>query len=226
MKWTNAIKGTFKGMGESISRFPMTVLFLVAIAGLNTLVIENTDFDFTRLIFTFVIGAMLSAVGQMVYERFELKETIRYGLFGGAGILTLLYYFIIGPQHDLDMVISIKTGVALFALFIAFIWIPTIHNEGVPFHRSFLAIVKAFFTTLLFSLVLAGGISAIFSATTYLLFEMDYDFLAHLMNVIAALFAPIFFLSMTPLCCTSTYHVYSLHSYSPFLSNDKILIGR
>lgn len=199
MKWTNAIKGKFKGMGESISRFPMTVLFLVAIAGLNALVIENTDFDFTRLIFTFVIGAMLSTVGQMVYERFELKETLRYGLFGGAGVLTLLYFFMIGPQHDLNMVISIKTGVALFALFIAFIWIPTIDNEAVPFHRSFLAIVKAFFTTLLFSLVLAGGISAIFSATTYLLFEINYDFLAHLMNIVASLFAPIFFLSMTPL---------------------------
>lgn len=198
MKWTNAIKGTFKGMGESISRFPMTGLFLVAIAGLNALMIENTDFDFTRLIFTFMIGAMLSTVGQMVYERFELKEILRYGLFGGAGVLTLLYYLIIGSQYDFNMIISTKTGVALFALFIAFIWIPTINHEAVPFHRSFLAIVKAFFTTLLFSLVLAGGISAIFSATTYLLFDIDYDFLAHLMNIVASLFAPVFFLSLTP----------------------------
>lgn len=199
MKWTNAIRGTFKGMGESISRFPMTVLFLVAIAGLNVLTIEDTDSDFTRLIFTFMIGAMLSIIGQMVYERFNLKETLRYGFFGGAGVLTLLYYFIIGPQHDFNMEISIKTSITLFALFIAFIWIPTINNEAVPFHRSFLAIVKAFFTTLLFSLVLAGGITAIFSATTYLLFEMDYDILTHLMNIVVSLFAPIFFLSLTPL---------------------------
>lgn len=198
MKWTNAIRGTFKGMGESISRFPMTVLFLVAIAGLNALMIEDTDLDFTRLIFTFMIGAMLSIIAQMVYERFDLKETLRYGFFGGAGVLTLLYYFSIGPQHDFNMIISIKTGIALFALFIAFIWIPTIENEAVPFHRSFLAIVKAFFTTLLFSLVLAGGITAIFSATTYLLFDMDYDILGHLMNIVVSLFAPIFFLSMTP----------------------------
>lgn len=198
MKWTNAIRGTFKGMGESISRFPMTVLFLVAIAGLNALMIEDTDLDFTRLIFTFMIGAMLSIIAQMVYERFDLKETLRYGFFGGAGVLTLLYYFSIGPQHDFNMIISIKTGIALFALFIAFIWIPTIENEAVPFHRSFLAIVKAFFTTLLFSLVLAGGITAIFSATTYLLFDMDYDILGHLMNIVVSLFAPIFFLSMMP----------------------------
>ena len=199
MKWTNAIKETFKGMGESISRFPITSLFLVAIAGLNALTIENTDLDFTRLIFTFVIGALLGVIGQMLYERFELKETLRYGLFGGVAILTLLYYFVIGPQHDFNVIISIKTGVAIFALLIAFIWIPTINNEEVPFHRSFLAIIKAFFTTLLFSLVLAGGIAAIFSATNYLLFGMDFAILAHLMNIVASLFAPLFFLSLTPL---------------------------
>lgn len=198
MKWTNAIKDTFKGMGESISRFPMTALFLVAIAGLNALMIETVESDYTRLIFTFVVGAMLSTVGQMIYERFDLKETIRYGLFGGAGALTLLYYFIIGQQHDFNLVILTKTGVALFALFIAFIWIPSINNEDVPFHRSFLAIIKAFFTTLLFTLVLAGGISAIFSATNYLLFNIDYTILAHLMNVLISLFAPLFFLSLTP----------------------------
>lgn len=199
MKWTNAIKGTFKGMGQSISRFPLTSLFLVAIAGLNAMTIEQTDSDFTRLIFTFVIGAMLGVVGQMLYERFGKNETLRYGLFGGAAILTLLYYFIIGPQHDFNLVLSIKTFVAMFALGIAFIWIPTIKNEQVPFHRSFLAILKAFFTTFLFTLVLAGGISAIFSATDYLLFDMDYDILSHLMNIVVSLFAPIYFLSLTPI---------------------------
>jgi hypothetical protein len=59
--------------------------------------------------------------------------------------------------------------------------------------------MKAFFTTVLFSAVLTAGISAIFYATDYLLFNIDFKILTHLMNLVASLFAPIYFLSMTPL---------------------------
>ena len=198
MKWTENLKNTYKGMGYSVSRFPITVLFLVAIAILNAFMIERSDFDFTRLIFTFMLGGVLGVVAEMVYERFELTEMMRYALFGGTIGLTLLYYLLIGPQAELNLPISIKTMVSLFALFIAFIWIPTIDNVSVTFHRNFLAVFKALFTTLLFSLVLAGGISAIFSAINLLLFQVDFTILGHLMNVIATLFAPIYFLSMIP----------------------------
>ena len=118
---------------------------------------------------------------------------------GGAVLLTIGYYFAVGPQTQYNIAISVKTGVALFALMIAFIWIPSIKSVKVPFHRSFLSAMKAFFTTVLFSAVLTGGISAIFYATDYLLFNIDFKILSHLMNIVASLFAPIYFLSMTPL---------------------------
>lgn len=47
--------------------------------------------------------------------------------------------------------------------------------------------------------MLAAGISAIFYATDYLLFNIDYKMLTHLLNIVGPLFAPIYFLSMTPL---------------------------
>lgn len=149
MKWTDSIKNAFKGMGYSIGRFPLTVLFLIVVAVLNALMIENTEFDFTRFIFTFVVGAMFSIVGQMIYERFYVKPAMRYLIMGGVALLTFIYYFIVGPQVDFNLEITTKTFVTIFALLIAFIWIPTINNEEVSFHRSFLSTFKAFFTALL-----------------------------------------------------------------------------
>lgn len=198
MKWIATLKNAFTGMGESIYRFPLTVGYLLAVAILNALMIENTEMDFTRLIYTFLVGAMLSVVGQMLYERFFEKSTARYSFMGVALILTLGYYFAVGPQYEFDIAITTKTFVAVFALLIAFIWIPSIAKEEVSFHQSFLSTVKAFFTSFIFTLVLASGVGAIYSATNYLLFDVDQNVLEHILNVIIALFTPIYFLSMTP----------------------------
>ena len=199
MKFKDAFWKAYKGMGRSISRYPLTVLFLIAVAVLNSFMIENPREDYARYLFTFLVGAMLSIVGQMVYERFFTQLNARYLLMGGAVLLTTGYYFAVGPQTQYNIAINVKTGVALFALMIAFIWVPSIKNVKVPFHRSFLSAMKAFFTTVLFSAVLTAGISAIFYATDYLLFNIDFKILTHLMNLVASLFAPIYFLSMTPL---------------------------
>lgn len=199
MKFKDAFWKAYKGMGRSISRYPLTVVFLIAVAVLNSFMIENPREDYARYLFTFLVGAMLSIVGQMVYERFFTQLNARYLLMGGAVLLTTGYYFAVGPQTQYNIAISVKTGVALFALMIAFIWIPSIKSVKVPFHRSFLSALKAFFTTVLFSAVLAAGISAIFYATDYLLFNVDYKILTHLLNIVGSLFAPIYFLSMTPL---------------------------
>ena len=199
MKFKESLWKAYKGMGRSISRYPLTVLFLIAVAVLNSFMIENPREDYARYLFTFLVGAMLSIVGQMIYERFFTQLNARYLLMGGAVLLATGYYFAVGPQTLYNIAKKKKTGVALFALMIAFIWIPSIKSVKAPFHRSFLSALKAFFTTILFSGVLAAGISAIFYATDYLLFNIDYKMLTHLLNIVGSLFAPIYFLSMTPL---------------------------
>lgn len=198
MRVKEMFENVFKGMGNSITRYPLTVLFLIGVAVLNGMMIERVNDNYTRQMLTLVVGGMLSVVGQTLYERFSTNKSMRYGLMGVAVVLTIAYYFAVGPQLQYDQNVIIKTSVALFSLVIAFIWIPSIKNEFVSFHRSFLSVVKAFFTSLLFSIVLSLGFSAIFSATDYLLFDVDYDILSHVLNIVASLFAPIYFLSMTP----------------------------
>ena len=198
MNLKETFRNIYKGMGHSIGRFPLTVLFLLGIAILNSLMIENYTNDYTRLIFTLAVGAMLGIVGQMLYECFFTDNKERLIAMGGAALLTLGYYFIAGPEKMYNLPIIVKTSVVIFSLFIAFIWVPTIKNEEVPFHRSFLSAFKAFFTALVFSLVLALGISAIITAVNVLLFNVDSELYMHVMNIIGVLFAPIYFLSMTP----------------------------
>lgn len=198
MRWGEIFKSKFKGMVDSVNRFPLTVLFLIAVTILNALMIENRQMDFTRFIYSFLVGAMLSVVAQMLYERFYLEKKVRSGLMVGSLLITIGYYFAVGPQYDLDIAISIKTFVALFALLMGFIWIPTVNSQSVSFHRNFLVTLKSFFVTLLFSVVLAAGIGAIYSATDYLLFDVNPDVLSHLLNIVVSFFAPIYFLSLTP----------------------------
>ncbi len=199
MKMNQLFSRVTTGMRHSVGRFPLSVLFLIVSTILTGLMIERSDLEYTQIIFTLLVGTMLTVVAQMIYERFFTESSQRYLLMGGATLLTMGYYFTIGFQSDFDLQAMVKTSVALFALFITFTWIPSIKNERVAFHQSFLSAFKAFFTTVIFSLVLVLGVSAIITAINLLLFNLDPDVYAHLFNLIGLLFSPIYFLSLTPL---------------------------
>ena len=198
MKVIQNIQNKFQGFIQACKRYPLSVVFLVAIAGLNAYMIQQEADDYTRYLYSFFIGVFLSATAQHVYERFFEKTMQRILLMVGAIILTVLYFYTIGPSVDYDLETTIKTGIIFFALTFAFMWIPTI-NSKVTFNKSFLATFKSFFTTVLFSVVLYAGIGVILLAVDQLLFSLDYKVNLHCLNLVASLFAPIFFLSGTPL---------------------------
>ncbi len=198
MKVIQNIQNKFQGFIQACKRYPLSVVFLVAIAGLNAYMIQQEADDYTRYLYSFFIGIFLSATAQHVYERFFEKTMQRILLMVGAIILTVLYFYTIGPSVDYDLETTIKTGIIFFALTFAFMWIPTI-NSKVTFNKSFLATFKSFFTTVLFSVVLYAGIGFILLAVDQLLFSLDYKVNLHCLNLVASLFAPIFFLSGTPL---------------------------
>lgn len=198
MKVIQNIQNKFQGFIQACKRYPLSVVFLVAIAGLNAYMIQQEADDYTRYLYSFFIGVFLSATAQHVYERFFEKTMQRILLMVGAIILTVLYFYTIGSSTDYDPETTIKTGIIFFALTFAFMWIPTI-NSKVTFNKSFLATFKSFFTTVLFSVVLYAGIGFILLAVDQLLFSLDYKVNLHCLNLVASLFAPIFFLSGTPL---------------------------
>lgn len=197
MKLIKNLQQTFQGLLHAGSRYPLTVLFLAAVLVVNAISIQQEQENYTRYLFTFLIGALLSGVAQHVYERFSKKQSDRFLLMGGAILLSIGYYFIIRTTAEYSLEISIKTGVAAFALIFAFIWVPTIKKK-LSFNESFMSAFKAFFITILFTVIIAIGVSSILFAIDRLLFSVDYKATLHLLNVVFSLFAPLYFLSFTP----------------------------
>ena len=116
---------------------------------------------------------------------------------GVVVLLTAGYYLIIMPAPKLSMEIEIRTAVALFALLIAFIWVPVIKSK-ISFNKSFMISFKSFFNSLFFSAVIFGGISIILAAINQLIFPLDYKAYPHTSNIVFVIFAPMYFLSLIP----------------------------
>jgi hypothetical protein len=203
LKGMNAMKQIYKlqdklrGLNDAISRYPLTAAFLLAAAVVNTIDI-NTGKDYSKFLVTFVVGAFLGAVVQVAYERFSNKSSNRLILMGAAVLLTAGYYLIIMTAPKLGMEIGIRTSVALFALLIAFIWVPVIKSE-ISFNESFMAAFKSFFNSLFFSSIIYGGISIIIAAVNELLFSVNYRAYSYTANIVFILFAPMYFLSLIPI---------------------------
>lgn len=196
MKQIKWLQGVFKGLTDAFGRYPLTALFLIAAAVLNAYDIY-TGKNHEKYLIVFAVGAFLSLAGQAAYEQYLNRQTGRWGLMAAAIILTAGYYFVVMPSPELGVELGIRTAVALFALLIAFIWIPSIRNS-ICFNKSFIISFKAFFNALLFSGVLMAGISIILAATDQLLFNIDGDAYSHMANIVFVIFGPMYFLSLIP----------------------------
>jgi hypothetical protein len=197
MKQIRKFQNLLKGLTAAITRFPLTSVFLLAAAAVNAIDISKGNTDYSKYLLTLATGALLGAVAQVVYERFFTKTSGRIALVGAAALLTLGYYLIIMPVPRLSMEIGIRTAVALFALFIAFIWIPSVRSK-ITFNESFMIAFKAFFIAIFFSGVIFGGISIILAAIDQLLFSINNNSYSHAANIVFVLYAPIYFLALIP----------------------------
>ncbi|MGI6623704.1 MAG: DUF4153 domain-containing protein [Acetivibrionales bacterium] len=197
MSRINRFKNTLKGLTNAIARFPLTSVFLLAAAIVNAIDIQRGKDDFPKYFLSLIIGASLGAAAQMVYERFFHKRSSGIALNAAAAILTLGYFLIIFPAPELSLEITVRTIVAIFALFITFILIPAIRSR-ISFNESFMVAFKAFFISIFFAGIIFAGTSIIMGATNILLFTVKSKAYTHAMNIIFVLFAPVYFLSLIP----------------------------
>lgn len=189
-KLTNVIR--------AFNRYPVVVVFLLVAATVNILMIESDQETFMTALLALVIGAMLSMVAQQIYERLFTTIKERLLLQVGAILLTIGYYFVIRTLDSFSMELEIKTAVVMFALMMVFIWLPSI-KSNVLFNQTFMATFKAFFTTVLFTAVIAIGLNVSIFAIDQLLISINYKVYLHVLNFIFTLFSPLFFLSLIPL---------------------------
>ncbi|HEY5556866.1 DUF4153 domain-containing protein [Acetobacterium sp.] len=196
MKIADKMKEKLSGLYEALSRYPLTVIFLVAAAVVNAMAIHQ-EVDYIKFLLTYVVGACLGFTLQAVWERFFYKTTHRLALMGLCLVLTLGYFLIVRQYTTTSIETWIRTSVAIFALLIAFIWVPVIKSK-VSFNESFMIAFKALFNSLLFSGVIFLGITLIITAVDLLLFKVPEKSYMHVLNIVGMLFAPIYFLSLIP----------------------------
>lgn len=84
-----AIKGIVQGLVKAISRFPLTVLCLVAATSLVCYMIsldKSPDILIQKLLFTCLMGAFLGVAAQFCCERFERLARFRLLVYIGAAL--------------------------------------------------------------------------------------------------------------------------------------------
>lgn len=198
MSFVKNMNRKWAGLLKAGERYPVVTLFLLIATSLNMMMIQNNWDHFSTFFFVCIIGAALAGVAQQIYETFFTTRMERTLLLATAILLTIGYYFAVRQPDYFNIEISTKSAVLVFALLLFFIWIPAA-KKTLAFHKSFMASFKAFFTALLFAVVLIIGVEAIIFAMDQLIIEINSKLYAHVLNVILTLFAPFFFLSLIPL---------------------------
>lgn len=194
----NNLKEKLSNLMTALNRYPVLVVLLLAITALNIYMIESGDDTYINVLLALIIGVVLSLVAQQIYEQFFTGKQVRMLLQVSAVFLMLGYYFAIRSVDLLNMELEIKTVVVLFSLMMIFIWIPSI-KSSVLFNQTFMATFKAFFTTVLFTAVIAIGLNLSIFAVEQLIVAVHYKVYSHVLNIIFVLFSPLFFLSLIPI---------------------------
>ncbi len=185
------------GLTAAVTRYPATTAFLLLATAINAYGL-SADKTYGKAWRACIVGAVLSAVLQAVYERFFKKSSARMALAALGAALAGLYYLLIRPAPTYSTENDVRTGVILFALMFAYMLVPTIKSR-ISFNESFMAVFKALFQSLLYAMVFFIGCSLIIAAFDTLITPISSDAYMHTVNVVFVLLAPVFFLSLIPM---------------------------
>ncbi len=195
-----AIKAILQGLVKAVSRFPLTVLCLLGATILVCYMIslqKEPDLIIQKLMFTFLLGAFLGVAAQFCCERFKRLAKMRILIYGISALITLGYYLIIASSPNISFEVEIRTFVAVFAMFCAFLWVPSCRGRY-DFNRIALIHFKSAFTAVLYSGVLTAGCASIIATVDVLLFKVDSNTYGYMMAIIWIMFATLYYLSLLP----------------------------
>jgi hypothetical protein len=199
-RWGAAIINMVQGLLKAVSRFPLTVLCLAGATILVCYMIslhKAPELIIQKLMFTFLLGAFIGITAQFKCERIEILAKLRLAVYLLSALLMFGYYLIIRSVPNIDFAVSVRTLVAVFAMFCAFIWVPSFRGKY-DFNKVALIHFKSAFTSILYSGVLSAGCASIIAAIDILLFKVNSDTYGYVMSVIWILFATIYYLSLLP----------------------------
>ena len=196
-KFMNTIASNLK---TTIVRFPIAILFLAFISTIIFIEIDgNISLDndlLGRLAFTGIFGFFLAVAIQFKLDRYERSSKYKL-VYHALPFIFATFYFFFMTTDEFTQFMFIHLFVISFALFAAYLYLPSAKNE-VNFGNVALSHFKAAFTAILYGVVLYIGIAAIIGAIDLLLFNVDYEFYAHAANIVFTFFTPVYYLSLLP----------------------------
>jgi hypothetical protein len=191
---------TLRGLGQAIWRFPLTVLSLVGSTALTCYMISlhsTPSLLIQKLMFVCLFAAFLGITAQFACERFPSLAGRRSAVYIVSVLFTLGYYLIIAGAPAIDYEVGARTAVAVFAMFCAFIWLPSLGGRF-DFNSVALVHFKSAMTSILYAGVLSAGLAALIVAIDILLFDVDSDTFGYMLAIVWMLFATIHYLSLLP----------------------------
>ena len=202
MKPLIIIKNHMTALTTTISRYPISTTYLLAIVIMRILAVEDINIfydSYNHLFSALLIGFFISICIRSFAETFSIhtfsKQVFLYSL---SLLIPFIYYIFARFQNNFETVGWIRTAILCFGFFVAFFWIPSIPAKNIPFYKSFMSGFKAYFITLFFSGILFIGLTFVISAIDTLLIPVEGNVIEHLVTFVFLFFFPLFLLSFVP----------------------------
>ncbi len=200
MKLIAFFKERSKALLYAVARFPAVVASLIAFAVVMTVEI-TLQMSFPRLTMALTVTVFLALFAHVLLEKEGDSWLHRLLPIPIAGAGFVLYYFLgligfePGYLYDGAGRFPLQTVVVCVMFFLLFLAVQSLRHS-VVFGSVFMNFFKAFFTSLLFSAVIWGGLMLITVAIDELLFDLNEKIFAYISIWVWLLVAPIIFMSL------------------------------
>lgn len=158
--------GILKGIKRSLERFPLTisissacVIMLIYISEIRPEASNNLIETLTKVVMVLALGVPISLCIKLLFERKEqYKKVSQFVSYIGGAVLLIAYYNIF--LKEIDPVSTSRYIAFSLILYLIFLFISYFPDRK-DFEFYVIRIFTRFFTTILYSLVLYLGLSAI-----------------------------------------------------------------
>ncbi|MEW9096974.1 MAG: DUF4153 domain-containing protein [Clostridiaceae bacterium] len=201
MKLMKYFKNILSNLYLSLKRFPFTILLSVSILALLITIHELRPVEDTlsRIVMTLALGIPLSLSIKLFFEKRNEENAFKLFIGYGASVLLLVLYYLFLLPDDMRMVTTTRYIAVNLALYMAFLSIPYFPKKP-DFELYVIVLAAGFFTTILYSVVLYAGLSAIlFSIDKLLGIQVLGKVYYYTWLFVVFIFAVSYFLSVIPL---------------------------
>lgn len=204
MKISKYIMNALISLYKSIKRFPLTlvlsasfVIVMIFISEIRPTTTKSIIENLERVSMIIALGFPISICIKLYFEK---KEAYKWGhivaAFIGEGLILVLYYFFL--LKDFSMVSTSRYVGVNLVVYLLFIFIPYLKYKE-NFELYAMKIFEKFFITIIYSIVLYGGLCAVLATIDKLLeVQVPSNFYYYTFLIVAGIFAPTYYLGGLP----------------------------